>query len=73
MTEEWVADYAKAHWKNAGSFDHFAQVGAAIKILRIASGIKTLLFESALVDPTVPRPPLPPKLSSYLEVHLESL
>ena len=55
---EWLIEYATANWcwgpiENK-HYDDLSKASGAIKILRARSGIKQLLFESALVDHTVP-------------------
>jgi hypothetical protein len=54
VTREWLIDYARTHWKDAEKFDDSAKVSTAIKFLRRHSRIKSLVYESALVDSTAP-------------------
>lgn len=54
VTSEWLVEFAKAHWKDAERFDNLAKVSTAIKLLRAQSGIRSLLYESALADKAVP-------------------
>jgi len=54
VTTEWLIHYARTHWDDADQYDDLAKASAAIKLLRRNSHIKSLTFELALVDNTVP-------------------
>jgi hypothetical protein len=54
VTMEWLIDYARTHWNDADRYDDLAKVSSVIKLLRKRSRIKSLEYESALVDDTVP-------------------
>jgi hypothetical protein len=54
VTTEWLINYARTHWKDAERYDDLARVSSAIKLLRAHSRIKSLVYESALVDHTTP-------------------
>lgn len=51
---DWLIEYARMHWNDADRYDDLAKVSSAIKLLRKKSHIKSLEYESALVDHTVP-------------------
>jgi hypothetical protein len=54
VSTEWLIEFARKHWNDADQYDDLAKGSAAIKLLRRKSRIKSLTFESALVDNTVP-------------------
>jgi len=54
ITAEWVLNYAETHYKIAKEQDKLAKASIGAQLLKIHTGIKSLHFESALVDPTAP-------------------
>jgi hypothetical protein len=47
---EWLVDYARKNWEDAEQYDNPFKAAAMMDLLRVQTGIKGLLFESALVD-----------------------
>ena len=51
---EWVLNYAETHYGKAKEQDKLAKASIGAQLLTTHTGIKSLHFESALVDPTAP-------------------
>ena len=54
----WLIEYATAHWCwcpiDSEFYDDFSKISGGLRLLKMHSGIKRLMFEAALKDDTVP-------------------
>ncbi|KIM78050.1 hypothetical protein PILCRDRAFT_824766 [Piloderma croceum F 1598] len=49
-----LPDTIVTHWEDDEQYDNLAMVSTAIKLLRVHSHIKSLVYESAIADYTAP-------------------
>lgn len=54
VTLEWLIGYSKTHYKNCEGHDDSGLIGAALYLLMAHSGIRTLAYHSAHINPTAP-------------------